>query len=171
MPIRITKKEMARLNPDRVETRPKRKTTASKKRAAPSKDGAHTLAAYLRHHGKMTVLTAKEHQEREGNGTYRPDMAVREYRFIPGRNHQADFAWPAHRLIVEVDGGTKMVRKSADGKLMVGGRHNTAGDRWKTNQAAILRWYRMVFTTEDLKNDPIGCVKQIQEALKALQKG
>ena len=29
----------------------------------------------------------------------------REARVVPGRRYRADFAWPAHRLVVEVEGG------------------------------------------------------------------
>lgn len=34
------------------------------------------------------------------------DGMERQHKFIPGRQYQADFCWPAARLILEVDGGT-----------------------------------------------------------------
>lgn len=58
---------------------------------------------------------------------------VREYRFAPPRRWRFDLAWPAHKVAVEVDGGT-----------WVGGRHSTGAgferDAEKLNEAALLDW-------------------------------
>ena len=57
----------------------------------------------------------------------------REYRFHPGRQWRFDFAWPDHRLALEVEGG-----------LYRGGRHvRPAGfeaDCEKYNAAALAGW-------------------------------
>jgi very-short-patch-repair endonuclease len=64
-------------------------------------------------------------------------VPIPEYRFHPTRKYRADYCWPLHRLILEVDGG-----------IWVQGRH-TRGAGWlkdteKMALAAILgyRWMR-----------------------------
>ena len=42
-------------------------------------------------------------------------LPVQQLRFAAGRDYRADFAWPDHRLLVEVDGG-----------LWIGGKHAIA---------------------------------------------
>lgn len=58
---------------------------------------------------------------------------AREYRFAPPRRWRADFAWPAHRLLVEVEGG-----------IWSGGRHTRGqgylDDCTKYNEAAVAGW-------------------------------
>lgn len=48
-----------------------------------------------------------------------------------GRRHRFDFAWPDHRIAVEVDGGQCVA---------AGGRHAKDPDRDKLNIAASMRW-------------------------------
>ncbi len=64
---------------------------------------------------------------------------VREYRFCLERRYRADFAWPEHRLLVEVEGG-----------VYIRGRHVTPsgyeGDVEKYNLAQELGWRVLRFT-------------------------
>ena len=57
----------------------------------------------------------------------------REYRFRPPRRWRFDFAWPAQKLAVEVEGG-----------IYRGGRHTSiagfTGDCEKYNEAALDGW-------------------------------
>lgn len=58
----------------------------------------------------------------------------RQYRAIPGRKFQADFAWPQYGLILEVEGGA-----------FTGGRHTRGAgfvkDIEKYNLYAYHEWY------------------------------
>lgn len=59
------------------------------------------------------------------------DSYVREYEFAPDRKWRADFAWPEHRLLVEVEGGGRV------------GRHQNQGyakDLEKYNYVSIAQW-------------------------------
>jgi very-short-patch-repair endonuclease len=62
-------------------------------------------------------------------------MPETQYRFWPGRRFAFDYAWPAQKLALEIDGGVFM-----DG----GGRHNRGSgyrqDCEKFAEAAILGW-------------------------------
>ena len=57
----------------------------------------------------------------------------REYRFVPGRKFRADFAYPADRLLIEVDGGA-----------FIAGRHTRGTgfekDAEKASLAAVNGW-------------------------------
>lgn len=58
---------------------------------------------------------------------------VPEYRFHPTRKWRYDYAWPDHRIALEIDGG-----------IWTGGRHTRGagylGDMEKLNAAALLGW-------------------------------
>ena len=87
-----------------------------------------------------------------------PDLipgCVREYYFHPERGWRLDYAWPAARLAVEVDGG-----QWAPG----GGRHATDKDRDKLNHAAALGWRVLRFSPAMLDN-PAACVALVEAAL------
>lgn len=64
------------------------------------------------------------------NGLPEPE---REYQFHPRRKWRFDFAWPEHRVALEVEGG-----------IWSGGRHTTgagfAADCEKYNEAALMGW-------------------------------
>ena len=81
---------------------------------------------------------------------------VSQYQFHPERKWAFDFAWPSHRLAVEIDGGQW---------LRSGGRHNRDSDREKLNAAAILGW-RVLRYSGDMLNDPKRIVQEIVEALQ-----
>ena len=65
----------------------------------------------------------------------------REYRFHPTRRWRFDFAWPEHKLAVEVEGG-----------LWIRGRHNRAkgyeSDLQKYNEATLLGWRLLRFSPD-----------------------
>ena len=79
-----------------------------------------------------------------------------EYVFLPGRKYRFDFAWPASKVAVEIQGGTR---------LKGGGRHNTDVDRWKMNHAATNGWRVLQFSGKMLEDDPQQCIKVVLEAL------
>lgn len=82
----------------------------------------------------------------------------REYRFAPPRRYRFDFAWPAERVAVEIDGGTWKPG---------GGRHGRDVDREKLNLAAVSGWRVLRFSTDMLGRDPAGCVEMLKGALAA----
>lgn len=79
-----------------------------------------------------------------------------EYRFHDARRWRFDYAWPAARLAVEIDGGQW---------LAGGGRHNGDADRQKLNTASAAGWRVLRFSHTALANDPAGCVNLVRLAL------
>jgi very-short-patch-repair endonuclease len=81
----------------------------------------------------------------------------REYRFHPTRRWRFDFAFPAVKVAVEVEGGT-----------WVQGRHNRgssiAEDTRKYNQAVILGWRVLRYTTDMVKSGE--AIDEVREFLK-----
>jgi len=70
---------------------------------------------------------------------------VPEYRFHPLRKWRFDYAWPAHMLAMEIDGG-----------VWTQGRHSRGAgkiaDMEKLSEAAILGWRVLYAVPDDLKN-------------------
>jgi very-short-patch-repair endonuclease len=68
---------------------------------------------------------------------------VEEYRFHPERKWRFDYAWPTHRVALEVEGG-----------VFSGGRHSRGAgfraDAEKYNQAAALGWRLLRVLPEQL---------------------
>lgn len=82
---------------------------------------------------------------------------IREYRFAPPRRWRADFAWPAHKLLVECEGG-----------VWTGGRHTTGAGYTKDAEkynAATLLGYRVLRFTASMVRDGTA-LAQVEEALK-----
>ncbi|ANN76791.1 hypothetical protein [Bordetella flabilis] len=73
------------------------------------------------------------------------ESPVREYRFMPGRRWRFDFAWPAEKLAVEIEGG-----------VWNGGRHTRGAgfvkDTEKYNAAMLAGWRVLRFTGKDVKS-------------------
>lgn len=87
---------------------------------------------------------------------------TREYRFHPPRKWQIDFAWPQHKLAVEVEGG-----------IYSGGRHNRlAGflkDIEKYNQLSEDGWRLLRFASPHVTQTPKDMVDQIRRLLQQEQ--
>lgn len=85
-----------------------------------------------------------------------PD-AQREYQFAPGRRYRFDFAWPAARAAVEIEGG-----------VYSGGRHTRpagyTADCEKYNLAALLGW-RVLRYTGGMLDNPQAVIEQLQALL------
>tara|TARA_R100000734_G_C3286073_1_gene78760 strand:- start:312 stop:662 length:351 start_codon:yes stop_codon:yes gene_type:complete len=72
-------------------------------------------------------------------------LPVKEHKFHPVRKWRFDLAWKEHMLAVEVEGG-----------IWTYGRHNRAAsfikDMEKYNEACLLGWNLLRFTTDMVKN-------------------
>ncbi len=75
---------------------------------------------------------------------------IKEYQFLPDRKFRFDYAWPAQRIALEIEGG-----------IWVGGRHiNPQGfskDIEKYNLAAINNWMLLRVTSDMLKDGKDVC--------------
>jgi hypothetical protein len=69
----------------------------------------------------------------------------REHRFAPPRRWKFDYAWPAHQLALEVEGGTWVRGRHSRGK-------GYAADCEKYNAAALMGW-RVLRVTSDMMRD------------------
>jgi len=82
----------------------------------------------------------------------------REYVFALPRRWRFDFAWPAKKVAVEIEGG-----------VWVRGSHQRPvrfiSDCEKYNRAALDHWLVLRYTSEDLK-DPSTMVEQVKQALR-----
>ena len=85
---------------------------------------------------------------------------VRELRFAPPRKWRFDFAWPARRVAVEIEGG-----------IWSGGRHTRPqgyeGDLEKYNCATVEGWRVLRATGGMLERDPLAFIALVVEALEA----
>lgn len=62
-----------------------------------------------------------------------------------------DIAIPTMKIAIELDGGTRLIRRGPRG-IMVGGRHNGPKDMMKLNHAQKLGWRVFRFTNEMVKD-------------------
>lgn len=93
----------------------------------------------------------------------------REYLFAKelGRRWRFDFAWPVHRVAVEVEG---LAMRMIGGQLVCVGRHTTVtgfrADLEKYNTATMLGWRVLRFEQQEIKNgNAVLLVKRaLQEA-------
>lgn len=78
----------------------------------------------------------------------------REYRFDAHRRWKTDFAWPEHKIIVEIEGGTRRQ-----------GRHNRyqgyRDDCEKYNAATVQGWRVLRYTGEMITDDPLVAVGNV----------
>lgn len=82
-----------------------------------------------------------------------------QFRFHPVRQWKMDFAWCAHMVYLEINGGQ-----------WTGGRHSggsgAEGDAEKQNAAVLDGWLPILFWTSQLNRDPIGCVETVIAAIE-----
>lgn len=186
MPITMTKKQLASLLPDdafvvdpktgqRVPLKPTKKARTKRSTKKPT---LLVSSAELEELDKDKAEMLRGVLER-----WAPELlplSVREYEFaywLPKRRlWRSDWAWlhnpdwadvrakqpvkpPTEGVIgvaVEIDGGEHKAG---------GGRHNTDGDRWKTNAYAECGMYFLRFSPKQLKANPLGVVQQIRMAM------
>ena len=90
---------------------------------------------------------------------------VRQFCFAKaiGRRWRMDFAWPAKKVCVELDGG-----------IFIGGGHNRGvqftKDAEKHNAAVMRGWRILRYTTLDMKERPEEVVKEVTELLRKVGK-
>ena len=87
-------------------------------------------------------------------GSYDLPVPVREYRFHPARRWRVDYAWPEHRLAVEIEGGA-----------WIGGRHTRGSgfvrDIEKYNSLAVMGWSLLRFTPRQIiTGECYGVIKE-----------
>ena len=80
---------------------------------------------------------------------------VPQYRAIPGRRFRFDFAWPEHRLLVEIQ------EETAHGKW-----RKQSQDAEKLNLAQMQGWIVLQFTGSMLRDDPGKCMDMVRIALR-----
>ena len=81
---------------------------------------------------------------------------VAEYRFDVTRRWRFDFAWPALKLAVEIDGGQW---------AFSGGRHNSDADRNKCNTALTQGWRVLRFSGTQVTDGPATCIAFVRMML------
>lgn len=79
-----------------------------------------------------------------------------EYRFTDTRKWRLDFAWPALKIAVEIDGGQWHPG---------GGRHGGDADRDKLNHAAADGWRILHFSPVQITDAPSVCIGIVRRAL------
>lgn len=78
----------------------------------------------------------------------------REHRFHPVRRWPIDFAWPAYKVGVEIQGGIFQRDGHADPVLYV-------NDCRKMNEAVALGWKMLWFTSKDLYEEHRAVIRLI----------
>jgi len=83
----------------------------------------------------------------------------RNYRYVPGRRFELDFAWPAVIVGVEIQGG--IFQRGPSGHKGIG----HVRDMLKMNLAQIAGWRILQFDASLLRRDPQGCIEQLRALL------
>lgn len=74
----------------------------------------------------------------------------RQYRYIPGRQFAADFAWPARRVLLEVQGG---IHQTRDGRKRAhGSETGIKRDIDRLNLAMLAGWKLYRITPEQVEH-------------------
>ncbi len=130
---------MARYSRDVLRLNPELQADAALRRAATGQpeDMADRLLAELRLHA--------------------PDLARRLVRDLPFRTFRVDLADPETRLAIEVNGGLQRAG---------GGKHATARDHVKVRELTLAGWRVLVFTSGEVRADPLGCIAYIRRGIE-----
>lgn len=81
---------------------------------------------------------------------------------VDDRDWRFDWAIPALKIAVEIDGGNWMARWSKKLKRCVAvGRHTKSADYEKRNAATEAGWTVFYYTSDMLRDDPEACVEQV----------
>jgi very-short-patch-repair endonuclease len=95
---------------------------------------------------------------------YKLPLPERQFRFIPGRQYRADFAWPNSRLLVELEGGVFSRRRQG------GGWHQSISgyidDCRKYNIAALNGFHILRYTAKEVESGL--AIEEIDLALRIL---
>ena len=84
-------------------------------------------------------------------------LLEKQLKFHPIRRWRFDFSLPEIKVAIEIDGGQWAPN---------GGRHNRDSDREKLNAAASLGWVVLRFSNKMILQDPLGCIKIVDETIK-----
>lgn len=129
-------------------------TTKSKKKTKAARD--NELAT-------LTLITKLERNGLKFGGVWRkgmkadPSTIYLEYQFSDKRRFRADLAIPSESLLVEIHGGSWVMRRSKDGgTTYLGGAHHSPDGRKRDMQKARLanleEWCYLEFDWEDVKD-------------------
>ena len=113
--------------------------------AAPSSNGVRAVKS-VAHAGTLYALVS----HCRAHGLPEP---VPEYQFHPTRKWRFDYAWPLHRVYLEVEGG-----------VWIQGRHNRGAgiieDMKKYSEAAILGWRGLRVIPQELGTTGVDYVRR-----------
>jgi len=76
-----------------------------------------------------------------------------------------DFIVPGTKIAIEIDGGNRMVRRTASGRHVAVGAHTQDDDYWKLNHAARFGWRVFRFSVSMVKKYPKECVRVVLKAV------
>ena len=79
---------------------------------------------------------------------------IPEYHWHPDRRYRADYAWPLHKILVEVDGGLWIAGGHSRGRARY---HDMAKDR----AAVLLGWRVLRYGPAELRQIPIDVAQLI----------
>lgn len=86
-------------------------------------------------------------------------IPVREFQFCDERKWAFDYAWPANRIALEIEGGA-----------WTGGRHTRGGgfldDMEKYNEAACMGWRVLRCTPDEFNDKTARVVQMVQRAAR-----
>lgn len=112
---------------------------------------------------QVASQAVKEELARRGYAVRHQEAPGGEAEVVDHRDWRFDWAVPALKIAVEIDGGNWMARWSKKQHRCVPvGRHTKSDDYQKRNAAVEAGWSVLCFTTEMLDADAIGCVEQVE---------
>jgi very-short-patch-repair endonuclease len=92
-----------------------------------------------------------------------------QFPYVPGRRFAADFAYPAVRLLIEIQGGLVPFTRE-DGEVRAGAHGSVSGvlrDLERTNLAALNGWRMLRFPPDAMRESRIAdTIDTIEKALR-----